>query len=74
MGVNKIVYNTADGARTLIDLTGDSVTPETLAEGATAHDASGNKITGTMPKQTYETWVFEMENGTTVEKAVSVSA
>ena len=48
MGVNKIVYNTADGARTLIDLTGDSVTPETLAEGATAHDASGDKITGTM--------------------------
>jgi hypothetical protein len=32
----------------LIDLTNDSVTPETLAEGVTAHDASGAVITGTM--------------------------
>lgn len=48
MAVNKVVYNTENGAETLIDLTGDSVTPETLAKGATAHDASGNTITGTM--------------------------
>ena len=46
MGVNKVVYNGKDGARTLIDLTGDSVTPETLAKGVTAHDASGNVING----------------------------
>ena len=46
MGVNKVVYNGKNGAETLIDLTGDSVTPETLAVGATAHDASGNKIEG----------------------------
>lgn len=32
----------------LMDVTSDTVTPETLAEGATAHDASGEKITGTM--------------------------
>lgn len=32
----------------LIDLINDSVTEETLAEGATAHDASGVKITGKM--------------------------
>lgn len=32
----------------LVDLTNDSVTEETLAEGATAHDASGKKIIGTM--------------------------
>jgi hypothetical protein len=32
----------------LVDLTEDSVTEETLAEGATAHDASGKKIIGTM--------------------------
>ncbi len=49
MAVNKVVYNTESGAKTLIDLTNDSVTPETLAEGATAHDASGEQITGTMP-------------------------
>lgn len=48
MAVNKVVINTADGVQTLIDLTGDSVTPETLAEGVTAHDASGTQIVGTM--------------------------
>ena len=46
MAVNQVIY----GGETLIDLTGDSVSPETLAEGVTAHDASGNPITGTMPK------------------------
>lgn len=49
MAVNKVVMNTENGAETLIDLTGDTVTPETLAEGTTAHDASGNLITGTTP-------------------------
>jgi hypothetical protein len=34
--------------KVLVDLTNDSVTEETLAEGATAHDASGARITGTM--------------------------
>lgn len=43
MANNKVVY---DGA-TLIDLTSDTVTPETLLTGATAHDASGVQITGT---------------------------
>lgn len=44
MAVSKVIYC----GDTLIDLTEDSVTPETLAEGVTAHDASGQKITGTM--------------------------
>lgn len=44
MAVNKVVY----GEETLVDLTNDTVTPETLAEGVTAHDASGEQITGTM--------------------------
>ena len=48
MEVNKVVINTHEGERTLIDLTEDSVSPETLAEGETAHDASGTKIVGTM--------------------------
>lgn len=43
MANNKII---ADG-EVLIDLTGDSVTPDKLANGATAHDRSGNQITGT---------------------------
>lgn len=49
MGVNKFVLNTSDGEEVKFDLTGDTVTPEALAEGATAHDAAGEPIVGTMP-------------------------
>lgn len=42
--VNKVVYNDT----TLIDLTSDTVTPEQLAEGVTAHNAKGEAIVGTM--------------------------
>ena len=45
MAANKIVY----GGRTLIDLTGDSVTPKTLLEGNTAHDKAGHPIAGAVP-------------------------
>ena len=41
--INKIDY----GGRTLIDLTGDTVTADTLLEEMTAHDKSGKIITGT---------------------------
>ena len=43
--VNKIIY----GGNVLLDLTGDTVTPQTLAQGATAHNAAGEKIGGTNP-------------------------
>ena len=43
MGVCKVIY---DG-KTLIDLSEDTVTAQDLAEGVTAHDASGEIITGT---------------------------
>lgn len=39
---NKIIL----GDEVLMDLTDDTVTEDTLLEGETAHDASGNKITG----------------------------
>ena len=42
MNVNKAAY----GGRTLIDLTSDTVTPQTLVKGATAHAADGSIITG----------------------------
>lgn len=42
MAVNKVVYN----RKTLIDLTGDTVTPETLKKGYLAHDKTGAPITG----------------------------
>lgn len=41
--INKVIY----GGRTLIDLTGDSVTEETLLVGIIAHDKSGKEIEGT---------------------------
>lgn len=46
MAINKVVY----GEEVLIDLTGDSVTEDTLAKGITAHDKSGAVITGTSTK------------------------
>ena len=44
MAVNQVYYN----EKLLLDLTEDTVTPETLAEGVTAHDKSGALIIGTM--------------------------
>lgn len=45
--VNKVVVNKNGTPETLIDLTADTVTPETLLSGYTAHDRSGAIITGT---------------------------
>lgn len=47
MGVNKVVYNTADGAHVLIDLTGDNVSEETVFQGTTFHGADGDIKQGT---------------------------
>lgn len=41
--VNKVIY----GGKTLIDLTGDTVSPDKLLTGVTAHDKSGAAIEGT---------------------------
>ena len=43
MAINKVVY----GNDTLVDLTEDSVSANNLLEGETAHDRSGNPVTGT---------------------------
>ena len=52
MGVSKVDF----AGNTLVDLTGDSVTPETLLKGATAHNAAGDRIEGnvTVPTKTSE--------------------
>lgn len=42
MGYSKVIY----GGRTLIDLTGDSVTAENLLVGATAHGMDGELVEG----------------------------
>lgn len=52
MAVNKVVY----GNRSLIDLTNDTVTADTLAVGKTAHAADGSIITGTM-----KNWVIPID-------------
>lgn len=42
MAVSKVVL----GNETLVDLTSDTVSEDTLLEGATAHAANGEQITG----------------------------
>lgn len=57
MGVNKVEAN----GEIYIDLTSDSVTPETLAKGVTAHDARGEMIVGTLDAKSdtmVGTWIF----------------
>ena len=49
MAINKVIY----GGNTLIDLTGDNITPADLLSGKTAHDKSGATITGTC---TFDNW------------------
>lgn len=44
MGVSKVTY----AAKVLIDLTSDTVSAANLKAGATAHDAAGNAVTGSM--------------------------
>lgn len=48
MAVNKVDIN----GETVLDLSQDSVKPENLLSGATAHNAAGQSITGTYPTTT----------------------
>lgn len=59
MGISKVNF----GGDTLIDLTNDSVTAGTLAKGATAHNAAGDQVVGTLDvKGTFYVTVTQ-ENG-----------
>lgn len=49
MAVSKVTY----GSTTLIDLTSDTVASDSLIKGYTAHNASGEQITGTLAYITY---------------------
>lgn len=55
---NQVIVN----GETILDLRSDTVTPETLQKGYTAHDKSGAKITGTLEASSSsgakETWVL----------------
>lgn len=46
MSVNRVEIN----GSTVLDLTGDTVTPDTLLKDTVAHDASGARIVGTMAR------------------------
>lgn len=50
MAVNKVEVN----GETKLDLTQDTVTPETLLPGAIAHSADGNAISGAAPVVRYD--------------------
>ena len=65
MSVNKV---TAFGEN-LIDLTEDTVTKETLIKGVTAHDASGNSVTGTFDTDKYLEKTGDASNTTAVFSA-----
>lgn len=67
MAVNKVDVN----GSTVLDLTNDSVTPENLTKGATAHNAAGEQITGT-----YEAPVTSVneQTGDVVVTAESIGA
>lgn len=63
MAVNKVVF----GNDTLVDLTNDTVTADTMLEGVTAHDKSGAQITGTAVIPTVNNGKLTIQkNGTTV--------
>ena len=47
MGYSKVIINGV----TKLDLTEDTVTPEKLLSGVTAHNASGNKVVGSIQNQ-----------------------
>ncbi len=69
MLVSKVVLNDV----VKLDLTADTVTPETLAEGVTAHDAAGNPITGTMKMGITSTKVWENASPTSSFAAQTIA-
>lgn len=69
MAINKVVLNDV----VKLDLTADTVTPETLAEGVTAHDAAGNPITGTMKMGITSTKVWENASPTSSFAAQTIA-
>lgn len=52
MAVSKVVMNTENGKNVLVDLTADTITADKMLSGTTAHNKSGEKITGTIATRT----------------------
>lgn len=70
-GVSKITMATEDGDRVLVDLTGDSVTADSLVAGYTAHGADGEIVEGANP---YELEATNTEVGTQADLIARISA
>ena len=57
MAANKISYC----GKVLLDLTSDTITPEKLAKGVTAHAKDGSKTTGTLEIVQKGNWLIMPE-------------
>lgn len=67
MAINKVVY----GGDTLVDLTSDTVTPDTLVVGNTAHGADGEEVAGANP---YEKTATDTEVQTQADLIAQIGA
>lgn len=70
VNVNKVAY----GGRTLIDLTSDTVTPQTLVQGATAHNAAGEMIEGKNPGSSGDMLKSDYDPESAVQEAGGIAA
>lgn len=68
MGVNKVEVN----GSTILDLTGDNVTPEALLVGVIAHNAAGERIVGTLDLSTKQDVL--LTSGAAVGNLIKVAA
>lgn len=59
MAINKVEY----GGRSLIDLTADTVAPENLLAGETAHNKAGEAIVGKAKRQPVVQSLYVTRNG-----------
>ena len=65
--VNKNISKVEINGATLIDISNDTVAANILAEGYTAHDKTGNTITGTLTQQSGKTVMPGTSNVVAVE-------
>ena len=68
MGVNKVEVN----GSTILDLTGDNVTPQTLLVGAIAHNVAGEQIAGAVDLSTKQDVL--LTSGAAVGSLIKVAA
>ena len=66
MAKNKVVF----GGETIIDLTEDTVTPETLLQGATAHNRSGEPIEGAVVVSPVDTEMSDTSENAVQNKVI----